>query len=64
MDLPSARSNGATTVGADLSGEFDVSATFVVRGHDDFRTYLFDPLHIAVDRAGIPMPRTWNLRHP
>ena len=48
-------------VGADLSGEFDVSATFVVRGYDDFRTYLFDPLHIAVDMAGIPMAKNLEL---
>lgn len=48
-------------VGTDLSGEFDVSATFVVRGYDAFRTYLFDPLHIAVDMAGIPMAKNLEL---
>lgn len=32
-------------VGADLSGEFDISATFT-SGHDNFRINLFDPLHI------------------
>jgi hypothetical protein len=42
-------------VGPDLSEEFDVGATYVIRGFDGYRTYLYDPLHLEIDKAGLPL---------
>jgi Stress responsive A/B Barrel Domain len=42
-------------VGPDLSPEFDVGATYVLRGYDGYKTYLYDPLHLEIDKAGLPL---------
>ena len=45
-------------VGPDLSKEFDVGATYVLRGYDGYKKYLYDPLHLEIDKAGLPLVKT------
>jgi Stress responsive A/B Barrel Domain len=45
-------------VGPDLSPEFDIGATYVLRGYDGYKTYLYDPLHLEIDKAGLPLVKT------
>jgi hypothetical protein len=45
-------------VGPDLSKEFDIGATYVLRGYDGYKTYLYDPLHLEIDKAGLPLVKT------
>jgi hypothetical protein len=45
-------------VGTDLSKEFDIGATYVLRGYDGYKTYLYDPLHLEIDKAGLPFVKT------
>jgi hypothetical protein len=42
-------------VGPDLSDGYDIGATYVLHGYDEFRAYLYDPLHLEIDRAGLPL---------
>jgi Stress responsive A/B Barrel Domain len=42
-------------VGPDLSEEYDVGATYVIRGYDGYRAYLYDSLHLEIDKAGLPL---------
>lgn len=42
-------------VGLDLSDDFDFGATFVLRGLDDYKTYMYSPIHLNVDRIGLPL---------
>jgi hypothetical protein len=44
-------------VGSDLADDYDVSATYVLAGYDAYRTYLFDPVHLEIDRNGLPLVR-------
>jgi hypothetical protein len=45
-------------VGTDLSEEFDVGATYVIRGYDGYKKYLYDPLHLEIDKAGLPLVKS------
>lgn len=40
-------------VGPYLSDDFDIGSTYVIRGYDGYRTYLYDPLHLEIDKAGV-----------
>ena len=42
-------------VGRDLGGEFDVGAMYALKDIDDYRTYMFAPIHEETDNAGLPI---------
>lgn len=42
-------------IGADLAEDYDIGATYVLKGYDAYRIYLYDPLHLEIDRAGLPL---------
>ncbi|WP_081639578.1 Dabb family protein [Euryhalocaulis caribicus] len=42
-------------VGPDLSEDYDIGATYVLVGYEAFRTYMYDPLHLQIDRNGLPL---------
>jgi hypothetical protein len=42
-------------VGPVLAEGYDVGATYVLHGYHAFRTYMYDPLHLEIDRAGLPL---------
>ncbi|OLT24713.1 stress responsive protein [Actinomadura sp. CNU-125] len=42
-------------VGRDIGGEFDYGAVYALKTVDDYRTYMYDPLHREIDAAGLPL---------
>lgn len=48
-------------VGADLSGEYKFSVTYILDGYEGYRAYLFDPLHLEIDGLALPMAKDMQL---
>lgn len=48
-------------VGADLSGEYKFSVTYILDGYEGYRAYLFDPLHLEIDGLALPMAKDMRL---
>jgi len=42
-------------VGRDFGGEFTVGALYVLRDIKGYETYMNAPLHLQIDRAGLPL---------
>ncbi|UXN76023.1 Dabb family protein (plasmid) [Devosia sp. A8/3-2] len=48
-------------VGADMSGEYEISITYILEGYDGYHAYLFDPLHIEIDKMALPLAKSMEL---
>lgn len=42
-------------VGQDISDDYELGATFMIRGVDGYREYMYSPIHLNVDRIGLPL---------
>jgi hypothetical protein len=42
-------------LGPVLADGYDIGATYVLRGYDAYRDYLYHPIHLEIDRAGLPL---------
>jgi hypothetical protein len=42
-------------LGPVLAGGYDIGATYVLAGYDAYRDYLYHPIHLEIDRAGLPL---------
>lgn len=42
-------------VGRDFGGEFEYGALYAIKDIHDYKTYMYHPVHLATDRAGLPV---------